>query len=164
METTLRRLLSDWDSWAETADKSNDGWPSDFPQWEELMQAAISAMDENSDDRSLIEKCWLISEEDERLSEHVKANPKQYLGLLAKLAHSEFREVRWQVYDCLGEVGLPVSPILERGTADPDAYARRRAILALARIAPEEFLKRFDKYCKDPDPHNREIFSKLLKH
>jgi hypothetical protein len=163
METTLQRLLKDWDLWAETADQSNDGWPSDFPAWEELMQAAIAAMDKNDNDISSIEKCWLLSEEDERLSEYVKENPKQYLELLARLAHSEYPDVRWQVYDCLGEAGPPVSPMLEKGTVDSDAYARRRAVLALARISPQWVLAKLDEYCNDPDPYNKNVFSELKK-
>lgn len=40
MHKNLTSLLESWDAWAASADKSNDGWPSDYPRWIELMEAA----------------------------------------------------------------------------------------------------------------------------
>src|SRR5437660_1409881 len=103
MEEILTSLLRDWDSWSTEADKANDGWQSDYPRWTDLMNAAIEAMERNNENISAIEKCWLLSEEDEWFVEHVKNNPTRYMALLTKLAKSIYSSVRWQVYASLEE-------------------------------------------------------------
>lgn len=161
MLEALVSLLTDWDAWAAEADKSDDGWQSDYPHWAELMNAAMIAMGQPDADVTAIEKCWLLSEEDEWLAEHVKKNPRRYVKLLTTLARSKYPSVRWQVYAALEEAGPVGIHILEMGITDPDAYARRRAVLALAKYQPGVVLRKLNELGDDPDPTNRAVFSKL---
>lgn len=161
METTLNSLLNDWHSWAATADKSSDGWQSDYPRWAELMQAATAAMEANHNDVCSIEECWLLSEEDEVLAEQVAIRPSRYMSLLSKLAKSIYPNVRWQVYASLENADQTAVPMLENGSTDPDPYTRRRAILALARVQPSKVIHKIDEFCNDPEPNNRAVFLKL---
>lgn len=161
MKKSLVSLLSDWDTWAADADKASDGWQSDYPHWVELMSMAIKAMEQPDANVAAIEKCWLISEEDEWLAEHVRKNPSQHVKLLTALASSKYPSVRWQVYSSLEAAGPFGIHILEIGTTDPDAYARRRAILALAKAQPGSALRKLNELGEDPDPTNRDILSKL---
>lgn len=161
MQRALISLLTDWEAWATEADKSNDGWQSDYPHWAELMNAATKAMEQPDTNVAAIEKCWLLSEEDEWLADHVRENPSQYVKLLTTLARSKYPSVRWQVYASLEEAGCVGIDILEVGSTDPDAYARRRAIFALAKVQPDIAFRKLNELGEDPDPTNRAVLSKL---
>ena len=161
MHTSLSFLLAEWEAWAAAADQSDDGWQSDYPRWAELMAAATAAMEHPDNNLDAIEKCWLLSEEDECLADHVRKNPSHYLGLLTALAKSNYPSVRWQVYASLEGASPIGADILESGSADPDAYARRRAIFALAKAKPGFVLDKIDEFCSDPDPDNRLVFTRL---
>ena len=70
---TLKKKYKDWAKWASAADKSENGWQSDFPAWSDLMATAISAITQKSpshEDIEYIDKCWAISEEDEELADY----------------------------------------------------------------------------------------------
>lgn len=163
MQEALVSLLTDWDAWAAEADKTDDGWQSDYPHWTELMDTAIKAMEQPNINIATIERCWLLAEEDEWLADHVRKKPSQYIQLLTMLARSKYSGVRWQVYASLEEAGSPGIHILEAGTTDPDAYARRRAMLALAKAQPSIAFRKLNesKLSDDPDPSNRAVFAKL---
>jgi hypothetical protein len=118
-------------------------------------------MEQPNPDIAALEKCWLLSEEDEWCAEHVRKNPSHYLELLTALAKSKYSSVRWQVYASLEAAGPVGLHLLESGMTDPDAYARRRAILALAKAQPSMVLHRMEELCHDPDEVNRRIFSRL---
>ena len=62
-----------------------------------------------------------------------------------------------------GYPGRMASPILEPGTRDPDAYVRRRAVLALANSAPEYVASHMHEYENDPDPYNRMVFADVKR-
>lgn len=161
MYKNLTSLLTSWDAWAASADKSDDGWQSDYPRWVELMDAAAAAMEQPDQNVAAIEKCWLLSEEDEWCAEHVRKNPGHYLDLLMALSKSKYPSVRWQVYASLEETGSVGVHLLESGLVDPDAYARRRAVLALAKARPAVVLQKMNEFCNDPDEVNRRIFLRL---
>lgn len=143
MTGALHKLRCDWDCWASGADKSENGWQSYYPRWGDLMSAAIAAMiqpavsDEGFRD---IEWCWAISEEDEELADYAKGHFEQCWEVLHRLAESVHRDVRWQVYSVLGVAGHrpEAERLLRSGLDDPDRYCRRRALLALARLAPRD--------------------------
>jgi HEAT repeat protein len=107
------------------------------------MGAAIAAMtqlavrDEGFKD---IEWCWAISEEGEELADYAKGHVEQCREALRRLATSTHRDVRWQVYSVLGVAGHrpEAERLLRAGLDDPDPYCRRRALLALARLAPHD--------------------------
>jgi hypothetical protein len=45
--TSLKNLLAKWSSWSETADKSENGWQSDFPEWQSLILTAEKLMEQS---------------------------------------------------------------------------------------------------------------------
>jgi HEAT repeat protein len=80
---------------------------------------------------------------------------------LLRLFHSKYSQVRWQVYDVLGYAGSPAIELLMTALDDPDAYARRRALLALVRLCPLEQKSLAKKFANDPDSYNRSIAKQL---
>ena len=125
------------------------------------MQAAIWAMDREAEDGASIEKCWFFSEESEWLADYVKENPTRYIRLLTKLTQSQYPIIRWQAYSCLEFAGATGIQILEKGINDLDAYVRRRAVLALAKVSSGSVLARIDELCRDTDIDNQRILSRL---
>lgn len=137
--TKLRDLLDDWNTWAETADRSEDGWETTFPKWKQILDLAKKIMLQPSftdEELYLVETCWEISEEDEDLADIARGNVLECWGMLCRLSQSQRPDVRWQVYDTIPSAGQQALPILMEGLNDSDAYCRRRAILALVRLDP----------------------------
>ncbi len=137
---TLRELRRDWEQWAVGADKSEDGWQSDYPRWDELMSAARTAMANPgsvAEHFSDIEFCWAISEGGEDLADYARDNVGECWDLLQRLAHSESRDVRWQAYDAIGFAGAGAEPVLREGLHDPDSYVRRRALDRLQQLGSD---------------------------
>jgi HEAT repeat protein len=50
-----------------------------------------------------------------------------------------------------------------KGLQDIDSYARRRAILSLARLTPKDARQLADQFLRDEDPYIRQAASELLK-
>ncbi len=63
---SLGELLEAWNTWSAGADRSEDGWESDFPNWQALMDAARAAMLRG--DPAFLDECFTLSEEDEELT------------------------------------------------------------------------------------------------
>jgi HEAT repeat protein len=157
---SLKKLSSEWQLWALHADKNEDGWQSDFPQWLELMNAAyevIRLSDTSSQVLQVLELCWAISEEGEELLEFTIGHIDECWPTVQALAKSDLPVCRWQVYDAASAAGKKAELLLLKGLKDDDAYARRRAVLALARIKPDNARKLTEDIVKDSDPYVRQV-------
>ncbi len=42
--TDFNGLMEEWKRWAKAAERTNEGWQSDFPKWDLLIAAAIEAL------------------------------------------------------------------------------------------------------------------------
>lgn len=158
-------LLAKWQQWSRTADQSEDGWQACFPEWESLMTAAALLMaysDLTDEEVQLVETCWQMSEEDEDLADYAKANLASCWPTLTRLIASHFPEVRWQVYEVLGEGGNKAESWLRRGLDDENAYCRRRALLGMAKVAPQDAKTIAGRFVNDLDPYIRQIASELM--
>lgn len=166
MQQSLKELSEDWLEWSSHADKSNDGWGSDYPAWDDLMSAAMSTMTSNSDqdgDIDALELCWRISEETEDLADFARENIDGCWNVLLRLVHSQHPQVRWQVYDVLSEAGAKSESILREGLDDTDPYVKRRAILSLARLSPADAGHLAQRFANDPDPYIRKASLEFLR-
>ena len=138
-ERRLESLLQQYDLWAAEADRSEDGWESDFPQWKELIQNAEQVMAQSHLSEHalfLMGRCWAISNECEECAywarEHLQESHVR--ETVRRLTASTEADARWQAYDMLGSslaFDNKVQPILEAGMADENPYVRRRAFLPL---------------------------------
>jgi hypothetical protein len=165
MGTTLHDLACQWKKWAETTAKDDDGWQSDFPAWQQLMQAAIEVLPHGPLDKTMlgdVELCWAISEESEDLADYAREHVDICWPVLLQLIRSDDAIVRWQVYDVLGHAGPRAEALLRAGLDDPDAYGRRRAILALARLHPADASQIATRFANDDDPYIRLAASHLV--
>jgi len=104
-----------------------------------------------------VEGAWAAAEEGEGLVDFARAHLSDVRSWLCALARSRFPSVRWQVYASLsGATGLPwAENILRDGLDDPDAYARRRAVLALSEHAVGDLGEIALALCHDVDPYMR---------
>jgi hypothetical protein len=165
MSTTLHELCKDWQNWAVTADRSEDGWQSDYPQWDNLMYAAKAAMLKPSlsvEDLQDIELCWTISDETEDLAEYAIEHLDQCWEVLNHLAQSSYLEVRWQVFYVLSFAGRKAEPLLRRGLADPNPYCKRRAFLSLVALQPDDAKELAEQFMQDEDVHIRNAAAGLM--
>lgn len=152
-------LLRGWREWADGADTKDDGWQSDYPEWTALIEAACEMMRAGSTDVSVISalaECWAISEEGEEMRECASVHIDECWDTLQRLADSPLRECRWQVYEAAAAAGERADPLLRAGLKDGDEYCRRRAILALARIAPADARCLAAEYLLDDDAYVRQ--------
>src|SRR2546429_8207812 len=159
-------LCGKWRHWSESADKSEGGWESDFPDWRLLMEEASRVMMQGtitSEELTNLQLCWKISAEDEVLCDFAKEHVEECWFTLEALSASEIPEVRWQVYSAAGSRGKAAGDILRRGLGDPDTYARRRAILALSAIRPTDADILAAEAAKDPDPYVRQAAIDLIR-
>ena len=155
---TLKNLYKDWEKWVSTADKSEDGWQSYYPAWDDLMNAAISAMTQQPLDAEALEyidKCWAISEETEDLACYAENHIDECWDVLCHLAKSEYPDTRWQVYSVLGFAGPRAESLLRNGLLDSDDYCKRRALLSLARLQPDDARQLASQFLQDADPYMR---------
>jgi hypothetical protein len=161
----LRDLVQEWRRWATTANRNEEGWQSDFPQWTALLALARQSMCISQPDEEtirLLEECWVASEEDEDLLEAAKLRPECCWPVLESLAESTFAACRWQVYEAATAAGSRAQQLLRRGLNDPDAYARRRAILALARLKPSDARTLAEALVRDADPYIRQAAIEMI--
>jgi hypothetical protein len=115
-----------------------------------MTQAELSECELND-----LEVCWSISEESEELADYAREHAAATWETLVRLAKSELPQVRWQVYDALSSSGERADEILRAALDDPDAYARRRAILSLARIRPGDAVSLAERFEHSDDPYIR---------
>jgi hypothetical protein len=163
--TQLKQIISEWQRWAASADQSEDGWQSSFPDWKEMMRLAAAIMCRAALDEEtfrLLEFCWEISEEDETMADHAKDCGEKCRPVLRRLARSRASTVRWQVFDVVGSLEKPEINLLVAGLNDADAYCRRRALLALARADHLEAKKQAIRFTNDSDPQTKRIARELL--
>ena len=156
----LRELIEAWDSWALIADKSENGWESDFPEWEELMDAAWRAACDPPEPSCLplLEKCLAISSENEDLIQKAQ----EAWGVVDTLSRSPLGACRWQIYEAVGAAAVTAEKLLRRGIEDVDPYARRRAILSLARLRPRDARELATLFVEDPDAYIRQAAISLI--
>jgi len=162
----VKDLLAKWQEWSQSADRSEDGWQACFPDWIPLMAAAATLMTQRittDEELQLVETCWQMSEEDEYLADYAKANFALCRATVIRLITSRFPEVRWQVYEVLGEGGDGAERWLRHALDDEDSYCRRRAILSLAKILPGDADKIAARFINDPDPYIRQVVSDLTR-
>ena len=129
------------------------------------MTAAASLMtrsDLTEEDIQILETCWQMSEEDEDLADYAKTNLASCWQTLIRLIASRLPEVRWQVYDVLGEGGNKAERWLRQGLDDENSYCRRRAILSVAKVAPQDAKTIAARFVNDPDPYIRQVASELV--
>ncbi len=151
-------LCEEWKNWSENADKSEEGWQSNFPKWDKLMSIAEKTMLTSNISEEIIEGlelCWLISEETEDLCDFAKDNILECYSVLEQLLKSKFGEVRWQVYSAISFAGNRSEKHLRAGLKDSDNYCKRRAILSLAKLKPHDSKELTEKFIKNSDQYIR---------
>lgn len=152
-------LCEEWKKWSITADKSEDGWQSNYYGWSTLMSVAMATMSQASltvEEFRALELCWAASEETEELAEFCREHVDRCWANLSLLARSPRPEVRWQVYDVLSSAGKKSEPLLKVGIEDNDPYVQRRAILSLARLQPEDARNIAERFIENVDPYIRQ--------
>ncbi len=158
MANDLKRKYRDWKEWAITADQNDEGWQEDYPKWGFLMEAAIYEMTRQSpkrEDIQYIDKCWAISKEGEHLADYARTHIDRCWDVLLLLTKSAYASTRWQVYDVLSCAGRKAENLLKKGLQDPDDYCKRRALLSLARLYPNDAKEIADQFCQHKDPYIR---------
>ena len=158
MTNRLAALTAGWRRWSLTADRSEDGWETDFPEWAALMAVAQTAMTEQPvslETLAALAVCWSAANEDEEMLEFARDHLESCWPTLEALAGSKLPGCRWQVYEAVSHAGHRASGILRRGLSDPDPYACRRALLALARTAPADAPALSEAFIDDRDPYLR---------
>lgn len=166
MNQEFERLCQRWREWAKSADKSENGWQSDFPEWDKLMAVAQSIMSRvqlDPDDLSNLELCWSISEENEEMAGYAAEHIDECWSTIARLIRSSNPAVRWQVYSVLGSAGRRSEPLLLKALEDQDSYCRRRAILSLAQIRPSNAKEIAARFGDDEDPYIRQAAQELIR-
>lgn len=159
--TKLTELFRAWSEWAKTADQTEEGWQSDFPEWPELVDAAWAAQCSGSADRTLLTtlaEIWAISAE----SEEMLLRQREAWTQLQGLAQSGFADCRWQIYEAAGSMAAEANSLLRAGLKDPDSYARRRAILSLSRLNPPDARDLATPLLADGDPYIRQAAIELV--
>jgi hypothetical protein len=158
--TELRSMANEWRAWSAHADRSESGWQSDFPDWQAFVSAACQVMTQPLDAQSIqdVELVWHASEEGEELVDFSRGALDRVHAWLTVLARSSSAAVRWQVYEALrAGVGKPwAERMLRAGLQDNDAYARRRAALALAPYRVADAADIVDILMQEEDPYLRQ--------
>lgn len=119
--------------------------------------------DASAEQRQIVEQCWAISEESEVLADFARQNLSECWGALTYLVRSRDPSVRWQVYDVLGDDGTDAEPLLRVGLNDADLYARRRAVLAMARLRPIDAKQISNDLMVDEDPYIRQAAIEMAR-
>ena len=159
MESNIERRYKDWKEWAITADQNDDGWQESYPKWRLLMDAAIDAMNQqfpSQEDIQYVDKCWAISEEGEHLADYARCHIDLCWNVLCLLTESTYSSTRWQVYDVLSCAGQKAENILKKGLQDPDDYCKRRALISLTRLYPNDAKEIVGQFCQHHDPYIRQ--------
>lgn len=166
MGQSLQNLYGEWENWSALADKSENGWQSDFPAWGKLISSASAAMLGQGLALPLlryVEACWIISEESQDLADFAEAHVDDCWEALVFLAASPFSDVRWQVYLVLAAAGNRAEPLLRIGIEDPHPYCKRRALLSLSRLGPSDADQLARRFINDADPSIRQVAVELIR-
>lgn len=164
-ERRLEELLQQFDPWAASADRSEAGWESDFPQWPELIRDAemVMAGEHQSEAAlSLLGRCWALSEEAETCADWARDHLQDahVRELVRRLAGHADLDTRWQACDVLGSLEVlddATRAALEKGMTDANAYVRRRAFLSLLRHREADIQPYILRMLADVDSYNRRI-------
>lgn len=161
----IESLYCDWLDWSNEADKTEDGWESDFPKWDDLIESCKKIMFHNLEDIDFetLSKCWEVSHETEDFINFSKNNIDRIRPVLHRLSESIHKNTRWQVFEVLSVGDNRDLPILEKGLVDSDNYCKRRAILSISRHNFEVDDKLIEEFSKDKDPYIRLASIQLLK-
>lgn len=154
----MTRLWASWEAWAQSANRAESGWESSFPQWAALMDSAKQSLlgDLSPAALKIMERCWAASQENEELLDFARDHITECWPNVAKLAQSAIGACRWQAYAAAPAIGHAAEGVLRPGLDDGDAYARRRAALALASLAPADAASIAHVLARDADPYIRQ--------
>jgi hypothetical protein len=158
-------LFREWKEWCVTADRSEDGWESDFPQWQALIETACHAMTQGAappETVAILAECWSASQEDEELLTFAGGNLDKCWPTIQVLVQSNLPGCRWQVYEVAAGIGRQAEGMLRQGLSDQDAYARRRALLSLSRLRPSDAHVLAERFGQDPDPYMRQAAIEMI--
>lgn len=169
--TQLLHLVRAFDRWAATADQSERGWPTDFPEFEATFAAATHAMRSacevvpSAEIVAAIARVWWMTEEAELMAEEAVAIGVQVVPLLQRLYAAGDSTTRWQVVTILpriADTGAAGLGLIRLGTQDPDDYVRRRSWLALAEAAPTHARAlATEAMTSETDPHVLRVLSEI---
>lgn len=155
----LSEWLQRWAAWSGGADRAENGWQSDFPEWDVLLGACKRAMmSENSlSQLEDIARCWALSEEDEELAEYARSRLNSVAQIVAALSSHPDPDVRWQAIDVIGDSDDGwAADVLRRGFTDEESYVRQRSFLAFARRRSVD-MALIDAVLRDESPHVRRV-------
>lgn len=155
----LQELLRDWGTWAATASRDEDGWESSYPEWRELIAVAKDVLsDTHLTDRDIrnLATVFEISEEGEEIVRYLEDQAPPPVSALSRLIAIGSAATRWQVYASLSGARGAGEQLLRSGLEDADAYAKRRAVLALAESDPPDAGTLAQRFAVDPDPYIRQ--------
>lgn len=169
-ERHLEELLQQFDLWAVSADRSDAGWESDFPQWTEMIRDAERLMSQELLSHHvlpLLGRCWALSEEDETCADWARSHLQDahVQKLVRCLADDADWNTRWQAYDVLGSLEVlddGTRTALEKGTTDEDPYVRRRAFLSLLRHREADVQPYILRMLADVSGYNRYVAIKAV--
>jgi len=164
----LAALCRGWELWAASARRDEDGWQTDYPAWEELLataKAVILQPDLGEAALRNLDFCWAISDEDEPFISYSQEHLEQCWAALYMLAQSARPETRWQVFVVLGSAlgNSAAEAILRQALDDADSYCRRRALLSLARFAPDDAKDLAARFLDDDDPYLRQAAIEMVR-
>lgn len=161
----LRSLLKEWTQWCTSADRSEEGWESDFPNWHALIETACLAMtsgDLSKETATMLASCWAASQESEELLSFATEHLDDCWPALQVLSSATLPSCRWQIYAAASGAGARAEDMLRRGLVDDDPYARRRALLSLAAIRPSDAQSLAERYATDPEPYMRQAAIEMI--
>jgi len=158
----LSTFLRDWERWSVDADRSEDGWQTDYPQIGELVVIAEGLMiGPTLEEGTLrdLDLCWAITEEDELLAEFAHEQLDRCWSALRWLIACGHKDTRWQIAAVLEDAtDNPEAEVLLRAALDdPDTYVCRRALVSLARFTPPDVRELAERFLRDPDPYLRQV-------
>ncbi len=164
-ERRLQARLEQFDLWANTADKRESDWESDFPEWREIVLEAVQVMAQEHPSKHallLLGRCWAITEECEDCAYWARENIQKphVQELVRHLTESVHSDTRWQAYDVfrdLHPLDVRTQALLELGTKDEDPYVRRRAFLALLHHPDIDHADCVSRMLTDADSYNRYV-------
>jgi HEAT repeat protein len=159
LEEELIENTAKFRAWAVSADQTDPGWQSDFPEWTRLLDSAKAVMRSGPLTNATVEllaECWAASEELEELHDYAVDHIDECWPAVKLLTTSDLFDCRWQAYDAAAAAGSEAESTLRQGLQDPVEYVRRRALVALARLGPRDAKEIAEPLLQDPNPHTRQ--------
>ena len=93
--TRLIDLIAKWRLWATTADQTENGWETDFPEWGSLAEAALDTMRIASPDdlnaREAVDAVWQLDQEDQDLADLARPGVAQPRDALLRSSRADRR-------------------------------------------------------------------------